>query len=158
MTWLRAIADGWLRYRPSKKIALPACIASFLLSIPVGFLTGGWTTGSRAREMAKLAYEAGQADIAARICMDRFLSAPGATARLGALPRQASRYRGALLKAQGWTALHGLPNLPGHKEPVSGEADLCAQRLLGAQPGIASTRHQNEQSGGTAARASSLSG
>jgi hypothetical protein len=124
------LARRWQGYRPSKLMLLAACVASFGLSIVVGFASGGWVTGARARMLVALAADDARADLAATVCVSRFLAAPDAAARLAALRSDAPWDRGMRLESAGWTALYNLQDLTGSREPVSGEADLCAHRLM----------------------------
>jgi hypothetical protein len=121
----RSVRNG----RPSKKMLLAACVASFALSVPVGFLTDGWVTGGRATLLAASAADQARADLAAAICVGRFMAAPDVSARLDALRALPVWYRSVVLEDAGWTALPGMPNLPGNDEPVTGSAELCARRL-----------------------------
>ncbi len=133
MTSPYRVARHCADYRPSKKLLLAACLVSFALAVPVGFLSGGWVTGGRARMLTALAAENARVELAATICAGRFMAAPDADARLDALRGQAPWYRSIVLENGGWTALAGMPDLPGRQEPVAGSADRCADRLMALQ-------------------------
>ena len=134
MTRLAEMTRRCREYRPPKTVLLAACLASFGLSVAVGFASGGWVTGGRAQTMTAEAAEDARVDLAAAICAHRFMAAPDATARLAALRRGEPWYRGLMLESAGWTSLPGLRDLPGHHEPVIGEADACAEQLMAMRP------------------------
>ena len=130
MALLSRVAARWRGYRPSKRLLLAACVASFPLAIVVGFATDGWVTGGRARMLSALAADNARVALVATACANRFLAAPDAAARLDALRGRAAWDRGLALQEGGWTTLSGLENIPGSQEPFEGVGDLCAERLL----------------------------
>jgi hypothetical protein len=125
-----SFAQRWRDYRPSKKMFAGGCAASFAATVAVGFVWGGWVTGGRADMLYAMAADQARADLAATVCVNRFLAAPDAAARRDALRKQQPWYRSEVLEDAGWTVLSGMQNLPGSQEPVAGTADLCARRLM----------------------------
>jgi hypothetical protein len=74
--------------------------------------------------MAGVAREEGRARLAATICVARFVESPDAAVQLAALKDESSWSRDDTIADAGWTTPLGL------EEPVSGAADLCADRLV----------------------------
>ena len=111
-------------YRPSKKVLGWCCVLSVVATMVVGFGWGGWTTSGTALAMADKAAENARATLAAEICTAQFQLNPDAAAQLTALNKLESWDRADFIRKGGWA------NLPGHKELVSGSADLCAQQLV----------------------------
>ena len=82
-------------------------------------------TSSTAQEMAENATEQGRAELAATVCVDRFLQASDARAQLASLKETRSWERDGFIAKGGWATLSGMKN------PVSDAAELCAERLAG---------------------------
>lgn len=114
-------------YRPSKTMYFWSCVGCAAAVIFVGFNWGGWVTGGTASEMAASAAERARSELAATICVSQFDKA-GDKAALASLARTDSWKRGDFIEKGGWLTL------PGIDKPVSGAADLCAQRLTDAIP------------------------
>jgi hypothetical protein len=89
----------------------------------LGFTWGGWVTGGTADEMATNAREEARAELAASVCVAKFMQAPDATAQLAALKEASSWQRDDFITKGEWTTLVG------SDEPVDGAADLCAEQL-----------------------------
>jgi hypothetical protein len=125
---IRAIRQDWKDYQPSKAALLWLCAASIALTIFVGFKWGGWVTGSNAKDMADRATAQGRADVAAVICVDRFMKAPDAQAQLVSLNQAAAWLRRGQIETAGWVTL------PGSEKPVAAAGELCATRLTAIAP------------------------
>ena len=125
-----SIRQRWSEYRPSKKLLLWSCAASSAATILLGFVWGGWVTGGRATTLVAVAADGARADLAATICVNRFVAAPEAADRITALRKNSPWFRGEVLETEGWVKLPGLENISGNREPVRGAADLCAARLM----------------------------
>jgi hypothetical protein len=123
------LARRWRDYRPSKKLLAAACAGTMVLTVVLGLSCGFWISSGRAAMLSRMAADHARAELAATVCVNRFLAAPDVATRLDALRKRDAWYRGEALEDAGWTALAGLPDLPGSREPVAGAADLCAQRL-----------------------------
>jgi hypothetical protein len=63
------------------------------------------------------------AQLAANICVNRFLASPDARTNLAALHEERAYRRDALIEEGGWTMLAD------REEPIPGAADLCAEKL-----------------------------
>ena len=116
--------SGWRDYRPSKVTWFWSCVGCVIATMVIGFTWGGWVTGGSADQMAAEAREAGRAQLAATICVARYIDAPDAAVQLAALKDESSWSRDDTIADAGWTTPLGL------EEPVSGAADLCADRLV----------------------------
>jgi hypothetical protein len=115
-------------YRVSKSVMLLACLACVAVTIFMGFTRGGWVTSAKATGMANQASGIAQANLAATICADRFITAPNAQAETALLKWTEAGQRSDFMRQGGWLAL------PGMNEPVAGAAELCVQKILGASP------------------------
>jgi hypothetical protein len=73
--------------------------------------------------LAQDAAERSKAQLAAVVCVERFVNADDATAQLAAL-KDTSRWKQESFVEDGKWAM-----LPGVEEPVDGAADLCAEQL-----------------------------
>ena len=108
----------------SKTTLFWACIGSIVATLIVGFTWGGWTTGATAATMVRQAGSEARAELAAAICVDRFMSSADSTVKLASLKEATSWTRSDVISKGGWVTIAGV------KAPVSGAAELCAQRLL----------------------------
>jgi hypothetical protein len=95
----------------------------------VGFGWGGWVTGGTADKMSTAAATSARADLAAAMCVTRFMGGPDMSAQLTALKASSTWNRNELLDKAGWTTL------PGTDKPIQGAGELCATRLLEAKAG-----------------------
>jgi len=125
---IRVIRQDWNDYSPSKTALFWLCAASVALTIFVGFKWGGWVTGGGAREMAEQASSHGRAQMAAAVCVDRFMKAPDAQAQLATFNQVASWMRRRHLEDAGWVTL------PGSDKPVAAAGELCATQLAAVKP------------------------
>ena len=125
---IRAMRQDWKDYQPSKTALFWLCAASVALTIFVGFKWAGWVTGGGARDMAERAAGQSRAELAAVVCVDRFMKAPDAQAQLISLHQVASWMRRRHLEDAGWVTL------PGSDKPVAAAGELCAIRLTEATP------------------------
>lgn len=114
---------NWGEYRPTKVIWFWSCVGCIAATLILGFTWGGWTTAGTANEMAADAREDGRAQLAAAVCVERFLAASDAAVRLAQLKEESTWKRDGFIEEGGWVSLAGL------EEPVAGAADLCAGQL-----------------------------
>ena len=90
----------------------------------VGFMFGGWVTGSKAAEMVRQQSEKAVVAALAPICVDKFQQAKNADANLGKLNAISYSWeKGTYVSAGGWATL------PGNVEPNSAVAQACAEML-----------------------------
>lgn len=110
-------------YQPTKTTMLWGMVGAAVLTMILGFTWGGWVTGGTAAQMAEDAAEASTAKLAAAVCVERFVNAPDAAARLAEL-KETSRWKQRSFVDDGmWTTLAGMD------APVDGAAELCAAQL-----------------------------
>ena len=117
----------WKDYNPSKAVWFWSCVGACLLTVLVGFTWGGWVTGGTAQKRVDAAGEQAAAELAASICVHRFLAAPDAAAKLAELKKESRWSRDDLVQDAGWTTFAAA------KEPVDGAAELCAEKLAEAE-------------------------
>ena len=127
----------WVAYRPSKAGLFWSCVAIAIVTMVVGFSWGGWVTGSTAQQMVL----EGRRDLAASFCVQRFLAATDAAAKHDALMKEGSWHRNDFIEKGGWA------KLPEIDHPISGVADLCAEKLADIKV-PSSTAESKPESGG----------
>jgi RNA 3'-terminal phosphate cyclase len=81
----QSLSQRFQQYQASKTVLFWACAGSVVAATVVGFSWGGWTTGGSAREMAEEAAAQARQELAAVVCVDRFMAAPDAGVQLTAL-------------------------------------------------------------------------
>lgn len=133
------MADGmsksWNEYQPSKAVWFWSCVGAAVLTMIVGFTWGGWVTGGTADERVETATEDAVAELAATICVDRFLAASDAGVKLAALKEADSWDRDGMVEEAGWVTFASM------EEPIDGAADLCAEQLVSAElPAVAAAK------------------
>ena len=90
----------------------------------VGFTFGGWVTGGKAAELARMQAEKAVITALAPICVDNFRHAKNADENLGKLNAISYSWeKGTYVSQGGWATL------PGSNEPHSGVAQACAEML-----------------------------
>ena len=122
----------WSDYRPSKTAWFWSCAGCVVATIAVGFFWGGWVTAGEAGSMATTAAAHARTQLAASVCVSRFVSAPDAATQLATLRKTDPWARTDLLQKGGWTAVPGLKNQDQDLLSDSNVGDLCAQRLMTA--------------------------
>lgn len=119
--------NKWKDYQPSKAVWFWSCAGACVLTMIVGFTWGGWVTGGTAQARVEAASEQAAAELAASICVHRFLQAPDAAAKLAALKEETRWSRDDFVQDAGWTTFASA------EEPVDGAAELCAEQLAEAE-------------------------
>ena len=89
----------------------------------VGFMWGGWVTGSTAQQMAADAAEKVVVDRLAPICVEQYNRDPEKDQKLKKMKEIRSWNRGDYVKKQGWATM------PGEKDPDSTVSTKCADLL-----------------------------
>ena len=94
------------QYRASKTVLFWACAGSAVLATVVGFSWGGWVTGGTAREMAEQSGAQARQEVAALVCVERFMAAPDMAAQLTALKGIDRSYqRDKFVEDGGWAIM-----------------------------------------------------
>lgn len=122
------------QYQPSKTVLFWACAGSAIVAIVVGFSWGGWVTGGTAQSMADQSAAEARQQMAAIVCVDRFLAAPDAGVQLTALKQMSSSYQqGKFIEDGGWANVSLADAEPTTKRRSSTDdrkaAALCGQEL-----------------------------
>lgn len=108
----------------SKATLLWSCLGSVVVALIVGFTFGGWVTGGTARQLVETAGEEARFDLAAAICVERFLTPPDVRERLTELQEIDRSFRQRQFIEEGEWAV-----MPGTDEASRQAADLCARVL-----------------------------
>lgn len=119
-----SIMKTWSEYKPTKVVWLWSCVGAAVVTMVVGFSAGGWVTGKTATEQAEASTSAAVAQLAASICVHRFMAAPDAQTALAALQSADSWKRDSMIEEGGWVTFADA------KTPVDGAADICAGKLM----------------------------
>jgi len=90
----------------------------------IGFVWGGWVTGSTAQTMAKETAEAAVIERLTPICVAQFNQDPEKDQKLKELKETTSYQRGDYIKKQGWATM------PFEKDPESEVAEKCAEQIM----------------------------
>jgi hypothetical protein len=86
------LSQRFREYQASKTVLFWACAGSVIAATIVGFSWGGWVTGGSAPEMAEDSAAQARQELAAVVCVDRFMAAPDAGVQLTALQEIESSY------------------------------------------------------------------
>ena len=120
------------QYRASKAVLFWACAGSVIVATIVGFSWGGWVTGGSAREMAEDSAAQARQELAAVVCVDRFMAAPDVGVQLTALKDIESPYaQGKFVEDGGWAIIVPAGSPPDRKASADDRkaAGLCAEEL-----------------------------
>jgi hypothetical protein len=103
----KTLSQRFQQYQASKAVLFWACVGSALVATIVGFSWGGWVTGGSAREMAEESAAQARQELAAIVCVDRFMAAPDAGVQLTALKEITSEpLRAAQVRRGRWLGNH----------------------------------------------------
>ena len=128
----QTLSQRFEQYRASKAVLLWACAGSVIVATIVGFSWGGWVTGGSAREMAEDSAAQARQELAAVVCVDRFMAAPDAGVQLTALKEMTtSRAQGKFVEDGGWAIIVPASDPPDYKARADDRkaAGLCAEEL-----------------------------
>jgi hypothetical protein len=120
------------QYRASKAVLFWACAGCVVVATIVGFSWGGWVTGGSARDMAEDAAAQARQEMAAIVCVDRFMAAPDAGVQLTALKAiSSSREQGKFVEDGSWAIVLPASSSTDYKERANDRkaAGLCADEL-----------------------------
>ncbi len=126
------LSQRFQQYRPSKTALFWSCGGCVVLATIVGFSWGGWTTGGTAQEMAENAAAQARQELAAVVCVDRFMAAPDVGVQLTALKDIESSYaQSKFVEDGGWALIVPASNPPDRKASADDRkaAGLCAGEL-----------------------------
>jgi hypothetical protein len=124
------------QYQASKTVLFWACAGSVIVAAVVGFTWGGWMTGGSAQKMAENAAAQGRQEVAAVVCVDRFMAAPDVGVQLTALKEITKSYqRDKFVQDGGWAIMgtgnsdQGTSTKPSISHDDRAAAALCAEAL-----------------------------
>ena len=119
-------------YQASKTVLFWACAGSVIAATIVGFSWGGWTTGGSAQEMAENSAAQARQELAAVVCVDRFMAAPDVGVQLTALKELERSYQqGKFVADGGWAIIVPASSPTDYKTRTDDRkaAGLCAEEL-----------------------------
>jgi hypothetical protein len=132
----RNLSERFRQYQASKTVLFWACAGSVVAATIVGFSWGGWVTGGSAREMADKSAAQARQEVAAVVCVDRFMAAPDVGVQLTALKEITSSYaQGKFVQDGGWATILPASGTADRKATAAASADdreaakLCAAEL-----------------------------
>jgi hypothetical protein len=128
----RTLSQRFEQYQASKAVLFWACAGSVIAAIIVGFSWGGWVTGGTAREMVEDSAAQARQELAAVVCVDRFMAAPDAGTQLTALKEiTSSRAQGKFVEDGGWAIIVPASSPTDYKTRADHReaAGLCAEEL-----------------------------
>jgi hypothetical protein len=128
----QSLSQRFQQYRASKAVLFWACAGSVAVATIVGFSWGGWVTGSSAREMAADSAAQARQEVAAVVCVDRFMAAPDAGVQLTALKDVSSSYaQSKFVEEGGWAIIVPAGSTTDYKARADDRkaAGLCAAEL-----------------------------
>ena len=115
-----------LKLTPKIEATLWGAVGGAAALAVVGFMFGGWVTGGRAAEMARIQADKAVVAALAPICVDKFRHAKNVEENLGKLNAISYSWeKGSYVSQGGWATM------PGNNEPNSGVAQACAEMLSG---------------------------
>jgi hypothetical protein len=128
----RTLSQRFQQYRPSKTALFWACAGSVVGATIAGFSWGGWVTGGSAQEMAEDSAAQARQELAAVVCVDRFMAAPDAGVQLTALREIESSYaQNKFVEEGGWAIIVPASDTTDHQARANDRkaAGLCAEEL-----------------------------
>jgi len=118
----------WQEARPSKTAVFWLMVAAAILTVVVGFVWGGWTTGAAAQKLALTSSQEAVVARLASICTTQFDQDPGREQKLGELKKTSGYQIRTFVEDQGWATM------PGEEKPDRGVAEECARLVLLRNP------------------------
>ena len=120
----KSLKKWWKEARPSKTAVFWLLLASVILTVVVGFIWGGWTTGAAAQKLAMDTANDAVVERLASICTTQFDQDPGREQKLGELRKSSGYQKRSFVEDQGWATM------PGEEKPERGVAEECARLVL----------------------------
>ena len=130
----QSLSQRFQQYRPSKTALFWSCAGCVVVATVVGFTWGGWTTGGSAQDMADKAAASARQELAAVLCVDRFMAAPDAGVQLTALQEITSSYaQSKFVEEGGWAVMPVSSSADPKGTMASSSADRKAAGLCAAE-------------------------
>lgn len=124
MSETTGLAQRWQEYRPTKVVWFWSVVAAAVATIVIGFTAGGWTTGGSANQMAELAARDARANLAASMCVQRFIASENAVGEFDKLKETSNWQRDNFIEDGGWVKFAGV------EDAIPGASDICAKELM----------------------------
>jgi alpha/beta superfamily hydrolase len=121
---MSTLSRRWQEYRPSKTEAFWTAAGAVIATLVLGFGFGGWVTGGTAGEREQAAASAARHQLAAAICVEEFMKAKDAAARLAQLKKTEWYQRDEVVAGNGWATM------PDREAPNIAVAEMCASKLV----------------------------
>jgi hypothetical protein len=132
----QSLSQRFQDYQASKTVLFWSCAGCVVLATVVGFSWGGWTTGGSAQDMADKAAASARQELAAVVCVDRFMAAQDADVQLTALKEITSSYaQSKFVEEGGWAVIVPASSTADRKASAAASVDdrkaagLCAAEL-----------------------------
>jgi hypothetical protein len=128
----QTLSQRFQQYHASKAVLFWACAGSAIAATIVGFSWGGWMTGGSAREMAEESAAQARQELAAVVCVDRFMAGPDAGVQLTELQEITSASaQGKFVEEGGWAIIVPASSPTDYKARADDRkaAGLCAEAL-----------------------------
>jgi hypothetical protein len=127
MTDGQSMSQRFADYRPSKTVLFWSCAGCVVATMILGFTWGGWVTGGTAGELAEDAATQARAQVAATVCVEKFMATDDAHPQLASLKEiRSSWQREDFVEEGGWATVAG--------KDYDDAAELCAERLIDMEP------------------------
>ena len=128
----QSLSQRLQQYQASKTVLFWACAGSVIVATVVGFHWGGWVTGGSAQKMAEDSAAQARQELAAVVCVDRFMAAPDAGVQLTALKAIEGSYAQSKFVEDGhWAIIMPAGSTTDYKAQGDDRkaAGLCAEEL-----------------------------
>ncbi len=121
----QTLSQRFQEYQASKTVLFWSCAGSVIVAVIVGFSWGGWVTGGTAQSMAEDSTAQARQQLAAVVCVDRFMAAPDAGVQLTALHEiTGASAQGKFVQDGTWASMPGSSSADDRRA-----AGLCAEEL-----------------------------
>lgn len=123
LTKMELLRQRFDDFRLTKTQAFWLAAGSVAATLVIGFGMAGWVTGGTAEKRVAEAATNARHELATAICVDEFMAAADAKAKLAKLSDASWYDRGEMVAKGGWATM------PDRKDPNSTVATLCAGKL-----------------------------
>lgn len=124
MSQKESLSHRWDRFRPTKTMWFWSVAGAVAATMILGFALGGWKTGGTADFMANKAAQDARTELAASLCVQKFVRTEGAADKLAALKKTSAYDRDNFIEDGGWAKLAGM------EKSIRGAAEMCADELV----------------------------
>ena len=136
----RTLSQRFGDYQASKTVLFWACAGSVIAATVVGFSWGGWVTGGSAQEVVEESAAQARQELAAVVCVDRFMAAPDVGVQLAALKgRERSYQQSKFVEEGGWAIIVPASSPTDYQARTDHReaAGLCAEELAKRETPVA---------------------